>query len=97
MVVSTPGHTLVIETALLIHVYKNFLPEYKYCTESAAFYLNKFEQVFKVLFIIHRHPGPVVSPNTIVLHFSVIPKNNLKGEIDTENFSFQNQSLPQFF
>ena len=35
-------------------------------------YLNQFEEVFKVLLIIHCDPIPVISPNTIVLHLVFI-------------------------
>ena len=35
-------------------------------------YLNQFEQVLKVLFIIHCDPTPFISSNTIMLHLVFI-------------------------
>ena len=35
-------------------------------------YLNQFEQVLKVLLIIHCDPTPLVSQNTIMLHLVFI-------------------------
>ena len=78
-------------TLIHVHIYDNSLiwVQVWYWVSTTVFYLHEFEQVFKVLFIIHRHPSPVISPNTIVFHFSVIPKQDLKeGEIGYVKFHY---------
>ena len=45
---------------------------------QVVIYLDKFEKIFKVLLIVHCHPGLVISPNTIVFHFSIIPRIMIK-------------------
>ena len=39
---------------------------------SVTSYLNQFEQVLKILFVIHCDPTPFISPNTIMLHLVFI-------------------------
>ena len=39
---------------------------------SVTSYFNQFEQVLKVLFVIHCDPTPFISPNTIMLHLVFI-------------------------